>query len=256
MARMLDGRVAIVTGGNSGIGRATALAFARNGAKVVIAARREAEGEATVQIIKQQSGDACFVQTDVSQADQVAAMVQKTIAVYGRLDVAFNNAGMGKRAPLVELTEEDFDRVISVNLKGVWLCMKYQIPQMLANGGSAIVNMSLGYGLFGSPRGNSPYIASKHGVIGLTKAAALEYAKAGIRVNAVVPGWILTPMLEAGIGANPQLEARILDHEPVGRMGTPEEIAEAVVWLCSDAASFVTGHSMIIDGGLTSWVGT
>jgi len=232
------------------------LAFARAGAKVVIAARRITEGEETVQMINAAGGTGCFVPTDVSQADQVVTMVQKTIAVYGRLDVAFNNAGMGSRAPLVDLTEEDFDRVISVNLKGVWLCMKYEIPQMLVQGGGAIVNMSSGYGLFGSPRGNSAYIASKHGVIGLTKAAALEHAKQGIRVNTVVPGWILTPMVEAGIGANPQLEARILDHEPVGRMGTSEEVAEAVVWLCSDAASFVTGHSMIIDGGLTSWVGT
>jgi NAD(P)-dependent dehydrogenase (short-subunit alcohol dehydrogenase family) len=256
MPNTFDGRVALVTGGNSGIGRATALAFARAGARVVIAARRITEGEETVQMINAAGGTACFVPTDVSQADQVVTMVQKTIAVYGRLDVAFNNAGIGIRAPLVDLTEEDFDRVISVNLKGVWLCMKYEIPQMLVQGGGAIVNMSSGYGLFGSPRGNSAYVASKHGVIGLTKAAALEHAKAGIRVNAVVPGWILTPMVEAGIGANPQLEARILDHEPVGRLGTPEEVAEAVVWLCSDAASFVTGHSMIIDGGLTSWVGT
>src|SRR5262249_26173831 len=166
--------------------------------------------------------------TDVSQAAQVATMVQQTLAVYGRLDVAFNNAGMGTRAPLVELTEEDFDRVISVNLKGIWLCMKYEIPQMLVHGGGAIVNMSSGYGLFGSPRGVSSYIASKHGVIGLTKAAALEYAKAGIRVNTVVPGWIRTPMVEAGIEADPQLDARILDHAPMGRMGTPEEVAVAV----------------------------
>ena len=256
MANTFNGRVALVTGGNSGIGRATALAFARAGAKVVIAARRRAEGEETVEMIHAAGGDACFVQTDVSQAEQVATMVQHALAVYGRLDVACNNAGMGTTAPLVELTEEDFDRVISVNLKGVWLCMKYEIPQMLVQGGGAIVNMSSGYGLFGSPRGVSSYIASKHGVIGLTKAAALEYAKAGIRVNTVVPGWILTPMVAGGIEANPQLEARILDHAPVGRLGTPEEVAAAVVWLCSDAASFVTGHSMIIDGGLTSWVGT
>src|SRR5262249_37507237 len=165
MANTFAGRVALVTGGNSGIGRATALAFARTGAKVVIAARRRAEGEETVEMIHAAGGDACFVQTDVSQAAQVAAMVQHALAVYGRLDVAFNNAGLGTTAPLVDLTEEDFDRVISVNLKGVWLCMKYEIPQMLVQGGGAIVNMSSGYGLFGSPRGVSSYIASKHGVI-------------------------------------------------------------------------------------------
>jgi len=256
MAGTFDGRVAIVTGGNSGIGRATALAFARPDAKVVIAARRREEGEETAQMIRQDGGDASFIQTDVSQANQVKMMVQKTIEVYGRLDTAFNNAGMNKRARLVELTEEDFDRVISVNLKGVWLCMKYEIQQMLMHGGGSIVNMSSGYGLFGSSRGHSAYAASKHGVIGLTKSVALEYAKEGIRVNAVIPGWILTPMVEAGMQANPQLEARILDHEPVGRLGRPEEVAEAVVWLCSDAASFVTGHSMTIDGGLTSQFGT
>ena len=256
MAGKFDNKVALVTGGNSGIGRAAALAFAREGAKVIIAARRGPEGQETVRMIKDAGGEAIFVQTDVSRAAEVEAMVKKTVEAYGRLNYAFNNAGISKRVSLVELTEEDFDRVISINLKGVWLCMKSEILQMLKQGGGAIVNTSSGYGLFGSSRGVSAYAASKHGVIGLTKAAALEYAKAGIRVNAVLPCWILTPMVENTLRNDPQLEARILDHEPVGRMGTPEETAEAVVWLCSDAASFVTGHSMVIDGGLTSSVGT
>jgi NAD(P)-dependent dehydrogenase (short-subunit alcohol dehydrogenase family) len=172
------------------------------------------------------------------------------------LDYAFNNAGIVVQAPLMGLTEADFDRVIGINLKGVWLCMKAEILQMLAQRGGAIVNMSSGYGLVGSSLGVSAYAASKHGIIGLTKCAALECAKAGIRVNAVVPGWIHTPMVDDALQNNRQLEARILDHEPVGRLGRPEEVAEAVVWLCSDAASFVTGHSIIIDGGILSSVGT
>jgi NAD(P)-dependent dehydrogenase (short-subunit alcohol dehydrogenase family) len=256
MPGKFDGKVALVTGGNSGIGRAAAMAFAREGAQVVIAARRVPEGEATVQMIQEAGGQALFVQTDVSQADAVEAIVQRTLAMYGRLDYAFNNAGIGVQATIIELTEADFDRVIGINLKGVWLCMKAEIRQMLTQGGGAIVNMSSGYGLVGSSLGVSAYAASKHGVIGLTKAAALECAKAGIRVNAVVPGWIRTPMVEGGLQNNPQFEARILDHEPLGRLGRPEEVAEAVVWLCSDAASFVTGHSMIIDGGILASVGT
>jgi NAD(P)-dependent dehydrogenase (short-subunit alcohol dehydrogenase family) len=251
----MNGRVALITGGNSGIGRATAMAFARAGAKVAIAARRSAEGQETVRMINEAGGDAFFVQTDVSQSSQVQDMVRKTVEKYGRLDAAFNNAAIAKRAALVEMTETEFDSVISVNLKGVWLCMKYEIPRMLANGGGTIVNTSSGYGLFGSPRGNCSYIASKHAVIGLTKAAALEYAKQGIRVNAVLPGWTHTAMLEESLRANPRLEPRILDHEPTGRMGTAAEVAQAVLWLCSDAASFVTGHSMLVDGGLTAWIG-
>ena len=256
MAEKFDGKVALVTGGNSGIGRAAAIAFAREGARVVIAARRIPEGEETVQIIKDAGGHALFAQTDVSQGDVVEAVLQRTLAAYGRLDYAFNNAGIAMLAPFLEVTEADFDRVIGINLKGVWLCMKAEMRQMLTQGGGAIVNMSSGYGLVSSSLGVSAYTASKHGIIGLTKAAALEYAKAGIRVNAVVPGWIRTPMVDEALENAPQLEARILDHKPGGRMGRPEEVAEAVVWLCSDAASFVTGHSMIIDGGLLSSVGT
>ena len=256
MAEKFDGKVALVTGGNSGIGRAAAKAFAREGARVVIAARRVPEGEDTVRMIKEDRGQALFVQTDVSQADAVDAMIQKTLSAYGRLDFAFNNAGIGVSAPLADLTEEDFDRVIGINLKGVWLCMKAEIRQMLIQGGGAIVNTSSGYGLVASSLGVSAYSASKHGVIGLTKAAALEYAKAGIRVNAVVPGWTSTAIVEDILQNVPQLEARILDHEPTGRMGRPEEVAEAVLWLCSDAASFVIGHSLCVDGGILSSMGT
>jgi NAD(P)-dependent dehydrogenase (short-subunit alcohol dehydrogenase family) len=256
MAGKFDNKVALVTGGNSGIGRAAAVAFAREGARVVVAARRAPEGEDTVRLITETGGQALFVQTDVSQGDAVEAMLRRTLDAYGRVDYAFNNAGIAVVAPFLELAEADFDRVIGINLKGVWLCMRAELRQMLTQGGGAIVNMSSGYGLVSSALGVSAYSASKHGIIGLTKAAALEYAKAGIRVNAVVPGWIRTPMVDAGLEHVPQLEARILDHEPVGRMGRPEEVAEAVVWLCSDAASFVTGHSMIIDGGLLSSVGT
>lgn len=255
MGNRMQGKVALVTGGNSGIGRAAAVAFAREGARVVIAARRIPEGEETVRIITEAGGHALFVQTDVSQGDAVEAMLQRTLDTYGRLDYAFNNAGIAMLAPFLEVTEADFDRVIGINLKGVWLCMKAEMRQMLTQGGGAIVNMSSGYGLVSSPLGVSAYTASKHGIIGLTKAA-LEYAKAGIRVNAVVPGWIRTPMVDGALENAPEIKARILDHEPFGRMGRPEEVAEAVVWLCSDAASFVTGHSMIIDGGLLSSVGT
>jgi len=256
MAAKFDGKVALVTGGNSGIGRAAAIAFAREGARVVIAARRIREGEETVQIIKDAGGHALFVQTDVSQGEAVETVLQRTLAAYGRLDYAFNNAGIAVLGPFLEVTEADFDRVIGINLKGVWFCMKAEMRQMLTQGGGAIVNMSSTYGLSSSSIGASAYTASKHGIIGLTKAAALEYAKAGIRVNAVVPGWIRTPMVEEALKNAPQLEARILDHQPVGRLGRPEEVAEAVVWLCSEAASLVSGHSMTIDGGLSSSVGT
>ncbi len=250
--REFENKVALVTGGSSGIGRATAIAFARCGAKVVVADVKFKEGEETVQMIEDCGGQAFFVETDVSQADAVEAMVQRTLAAYGHLDYAFNNAGIGMQSSLLELTEADFDRVIAINLKSVWLCMRAEIRQMLTQGSGAIVNMSSGYGVVGSSQGFSAYVASKHGVIGLTKCAALEYAKAGIRVNAVLPGWIRTPMVEEAMQDNPQLEGLILEVEPVGRLGRPEEIAEPVLYLCSDRASFVTGHSMIIDGGSTS----
>lgn len=244
-----EGKIALVTGGSSGIGRATALAFAREGAKVVIGDIQVEGGERTLQAIKEAGGDAILVKTDVTRPDQVEALIKRAVETYGRLDCAFNNAGFeGAQAPTADYTEEDWDHVISINLKGVWLCMKYEIPQMLKQGSGAIVNTASSAGLVGF-RTAPAYTAAKHGVVGLTKTAALDYAPAGIRINAVCPGVIRTPMLERLTGGRPKLEAWLLAQEPVGRAGTPEEVAEAVVWLCSDAASFVTGHPMAVDGG-------
>jgi NAD(P)-dependent dehydrogenase (short-subunit alcohol dehydrogenase family) len=251
MAGRVDGKIALVTGAGSGIGRATALTFAREGAKVVVADIIAEGGEETVQLIKTAGGTATFVTTDVAQAAQVEALVKQAVSTYGRLDCAFNNAGIeGVIQPTVEYGEADWDRVLAINLKGVWLCMKYEIQQMLTQGSGAIVNTASIAGLVGLG-GFSAYVASKHGVAGLTKTAALEYAKAGIRVNAVCPGGIRTPMFERGLRLNPGLAEQTAAMEPIGRMGAPEEIGEAVVWLCSDAASFVTGLPMAVDGG---WV--
>jgi NAD(P)-dependent dehydrogenase (short-subunit alcohol dehydrogenase family) len=251
MPGQLNGKVALVTGGASGIGRATALAFAREGARLVIADMHEEGGHQTVHMITEQGGEALFVKTDVSNAVEVAALIGQAVETYGRLDCAHNNAGIGSRprAPLHECAEDTWDRVLSINLKGVWLCMKYEIIQMLTQGSGTIVNTASIMGLVGSWSGTAAYNASKHGVVGLTKTAALEYATSGIRVNAVCPGYIRTPLIEEALSSNPALEAQIVARHPVGRMGRPEEIAEAVVWLCSDAASFVTGHTMTIDGG-------
>ena len=249
MADQMKDKVALVTGASSGIGRATALAFVREGAKVVVADMNVIGGQETVQLVKAAGGDAFFVETDVSQAASVEAMVSKTVETYGRLDYAHNNAGVeGVLSRTAEHTEEDWDPVIRINLKGVWLCMKYEIPQMLQQGAGAIVNTASGAGLIGVKR-MSAYVASKHGVVGLTKTAALEYAKAGIRVNAVCPGVIQTPMVARVSGNRPDVLDKMIAAEPIGRSGQPEEIAEAVVWLCSDAASFVTGHAMAVDGG-------
>ena len=245
----LVGKIALVTGGRSGIGRSAALAFAREGAKVAIGDVQVKAGQETVQVIREAGGQAVFVQTDVSKASDVEALINRTVEVYGRLDCAFNNAGVeAKYASTADSTEDDWDRVLGINLKGVWLCMKHEIRQMLEQGGGAIVNTASTAGLVGF-RGTSAYAASKHGVIGLTKTAALEYAKAGIRINAVCPGTTRTPLAERFIAGDPRAEARMSDMQPLGRMGRPEEIAEAVVWLCSDAASFVTGHAMVVDGG-------
>lgn len=243
---LLSGKVAIVTGGSSGIGRASAILFAREKANVVVASRREDEGQETVRLIKEAGSDGFFVKTDVAKEADVKAMVEKTIRAYGRLDYAFNNAGIEQPStPLVEQTEETFDKVMNINVKGVWLSMKYQIPQMLKNGEGAIVNMSSAAGLVGVP--TAPlYAASKHAVLGLTKSVALEYAKSGIRVNAVCPGYIQTEMAER---LDRQMQEQLIQMHPIGRGGQPEEIAEAVVWLCSDKASFVTGHSLSLDGG-------
>ena len=252
MAGQLEGKVALVTGGGSGIGRATCLAMAREGAKVAVADVVVEGGQETVRLIQDAGGEAIFIKADVSNAAEVEAMVRQTVASYGRLDCAFNNAGIeGPVCSTAEYTEEDFDRVVAIDLTGVWLCMKSEIPVMLEHGGGAIVNTASVAGLVGF-QGISAYAASKHGVNGLTKTAALEYAKAGIRVNSVCPGVIETPMVKRAFEKSPAMEEGAAMMEPVGRLGQPEEIAQAVVWLCSDAASFVTGHPMTVDGGLVS----
>ncbi len=246
----LEGRVALVTGGGSGIGRATALAFAREGAKVAIADVNVAGSEETVHLIRERGGEALFVRTDVTEAVEVEALINDVGKTYGRLDCAFNNAGtVGKPSSTAQCTEEDWDWVISVNLKGVFLCLKYEIAYMLRQGHGAIVNAASVAGLVGV-KNNVAYVASKHGVVGLTKASALECAQAGIRVNAVCPGFIRTPILN--LDGAPEGESRYVSIEPMGRLGRPEEVAEAVVWLCSDAASFVTGHTMSVDGGMAA----
>jgi len=249
MAGTLTGKIALVTGASSGIGRAAALAFAREGAKVVAADVTVEGGEETVSLIKKTGGEAIFVKTNVANASEVEAMVNAAVSTYGRLDCAYNNAGIsGKSQSIVDTTEENWDRIIAINLTGVWLCMKYEIPAMLKNGGGAIVNTASDAGLAGVKRLGA-YVASKHGVVGLTKTAALECAKNGIRVNAVCPGPIETPMLMKGTDRFPQMIPKMIQAQPNGRLGKPEEIAEAAVWLCSDAASFVTGLAMPVDGG-------
>ena len=252
MAGLTEGKVALVTGAGSGIGRATALVFAREGAKVVVSDIVVEGGQETVQQIEAAGGEAIFVKADVSQAADVETLIAKTVETYGRLDCAFNNAGIeGGMKLTIDCTKEEFDRTIAVNLTGVWLCMKYEIQQMLSQGGGAIVNTASAAGLVGFP-GLPDYVASKHGVVGLTKTAALEYAKSGIRVNAVCPGVIQTPMVERGAQLSPGFDELALSMEPVGRFGQPAEVGEAVVWLCSDAASFVTGIPMQVDGGLVA----
>ncbi len=249
MPQLVQGKIALVTGGGSGIGRATAIALAREGAKVMIADYVPEGGDGTVNMIKGKGGDASFVRADVSVTKQVEAMVNKTVETYGRIDIAFNNAGIvGRMGNTVEATEENFDSIIATNLKGVWLCMKYEIPQMLKQGGGAIVNTSSTAGLV-AVEAMSAYIASKHGVIGLTKTAALEFAQKNIRVNCVCPGLTNTPMVRRMFDTGQANEQEFLAGEPVGRIGQPEEIAAGVVWLLSDAASFVTGHPLTIDGG-------
>ena len=248
----LSGKVAIVTGGSSGIGRACAIAFAREGASVVVASRREDEGQETVRLIKEAGSDGFFVKTDVAKEADVSTMVEKTVARYGRLDYAVNNAGIEQvPSPLIDQTEETFDQIININLKGVWLSMKYQIRQMLTNGGGAIVNISSAAGLVAIP-GIPIYTASKHGVVGLTKAVAVEYAKQGIRVNVVCPGSIQTDMYERFAKGNAQGIEQIKQMHPIGRVGKAEEIANAAIWLCCDGASFVTGQSLGVDGGYTT----
>lgn len=248
----MQGKVALVTGGSLGIGRATALAFAAAGCKVVVANRTQATGEAVVAEIRETGGDATWVQCDVSQADQVAAMVAKTVETYGRLDYAFNNGGSGGAGGwVVDIAEEDWDRTVDGYLKSVFLCMKAEIPAMLKGGGGAIVNNSSVDGLRAFPW-DPVYSAAKHGVLGLTKSVAVQYAPQGVRVNAVCPGWILTPATQGLVDEGPETVQRLLQHQPIDRMGDPEEVAAAVVWLCSEAASLVVGVAMPVDGGYTA----
>lgn len=244
-----EGKAVLVTGGTSGIGRETAVRFAKRGARVVVAGRRVNEGKETVDLIHGAGGEGVFVQTDVSQASQVLAAVEKTVEVFGGLDYAFNNAGIeGNWVPIVEQTEEEWDQTIDVNLKGTWLCLKYELQQMLKQGrGGAIVNMSSIAG-FISSRGTAIYSASKHGVLALTKAAAIENARSGIRVNAVCPAAIETAMGDRLFGA-PDVKKKSLTFYPMNRFGESSEVAEAVVWMCSSAASFMTGQSLVLDGG-------
>jgi NAD(P)-dependent dehydrogenase (short-subunit alcohol dehydrogenase family) len=259
MARGMQGRVALVTGGASGIGRVTAQVFAREGAKVIVNTDSNVRGgEETVRLIKEAGGEAAFIKCDVSKAKEVEAMVNRGVEIYGSLDYAFNNAGIGPDGvrvpvvPIVDCPEELWDRTIAINLTGVFLCMKYEIRQMLKQKYGAIVNTS-SVGALKAVPGFAAYDASKIGLFGLTKAAALECAASGIRVNVICPGptW-RTLLYENLTTAQPEMKEHLVEIIPMKRMAEPEEMAEAVIWLCSDAASFVTGHIMPVDGGMTS----
>src|SRR5204863_4862224 len=246
------GKVAFVAGAANGIGRAAALAFAREGASVVVADVSEQGNRETVRLIEGQGGRAVAVRCDVSRAEDVKAALDKTVDAFGRLDFAFNNAGVEQKklAPVAELDEEEWDRIHNIDLRGVFLCMKYEIPLILKQGGGAIVNTSSGAGVIGI-KGSPAYTAAKHGVIGLTRAAALDYAARNLRVNAVCPGYIDTPMMGRFTGGTPEGVAKVTSEEPMGRMGRPEEIASAVLWLCSDGGAFTVGHALVVDGGQT-----
>ncbi|HEX6756999.1 MAG TPA: SDR family oxidoreductase [Propionibacteriaceae bacterium] len=246
-----DGKVAFVTGAASGIGRATVVAFAREGANVVVADIDERGNQDTVRMIEDLGRRAFAVKCDVTRSEDVQSALTKTVERFGRLDYAFNNAGAEQQPkPTADVTEEEWDRIITINLRSVFLCLKYEIPLMLQHGGGAIVNTSSGAGIKVFGRG-AAYAAAKHGVVGLTKDAALDYASLNIRINAICPGIIDTEMMDRFTGGTPEERDRVIAQEPIGRMGRPDEIAATVVWLCSDAASFVTGHAMVADGGQT-----
>ncbi len=243
--------MAFVTGAGSGIGRATALAFARASANVTVADVSEQSSQETMRLIEEQGGRALAVKCDVTRTEDVKTALDKTIEAFGRLDFAFNNAGIEQRnAAIAEFEEEEWNRILNVNLRGIFLCMKYEIPLLLKQGGGAIVNTSSGAGVIGI-KGGAAYAAAKHGVIGLTKSAALDYAAQNIRVNVVAPGYIATPMMDRFTGGTAEGWGKVVSEEPIGRAGKPEEIADAVIWLCSDAASFVVGHTLVVDGGQT-----
>lgn len=252
MGKLFEGKVALVTGGSSGIGLSTALAFAKLGASVVVVDWVENKEDNFLQIFNSIGVESLFVQCDVSNGLQVSNMINQLISRFGRLDFAFNNAGIeGLMAKTHECTEENWDKTIDINLKGVWLCMKYEITLMLTQKKGVIINCSSVAGI-GGYAGLPSYTASKHGLVGLTKSAALEYATQGIRVNAICPGVIHTPMIDRITGKDKEIEKKYAAMEPVGRMGDPAEVAEAVIWLCSDAASFVTGIAMPVDGGYSA----
>jgi NAD(P)-dependent dehydrogenase (short-subunit alcohol dehydrogenase family) len=246
---IFQNKVALVTGGSYGIGQAAALAFAQRGARVVIADWIEDKDHVTLDKIRDAGGEALFIKCDVSKASDVKAMTDKLVSAYGRLDFAFNNAGIeGISAVTQECTQENWDRTLAVNLTGIWLCMKNELNQMTHQGKGVIVNCASVAGLVGFA-GLPAYVASKHGIVGLTKTAALENAKLGIRINAVCPGVIRTAMIDRITGKDKAAEKQFADMEPMGRFGDPAEVAEAVVWLCSDAASFITGQTLAVDGG-------
>jgi NAD(P)-dependent dehydrogenase (short-subunit alcohol dehydrogenase family) len=245
------GKVAFVTGAGSGMGRTTALAFAREGASVVLADVSDHGNQETARMIEEFSGRTLAVHCDVTQSEHVQAALNQAVDAFGRLDIAFNNAGAEQKPSVtVDVTEEEWDRIIAINLRSVFVCMKYEIPLMLQHGGGAIVNNSSGAGIKAFGRG-AAYAAAKHGVVGLTKDAALDYASSNIRINAVCPGIVDTEMMQRFTGGTTDGRDRVIAQEPIGRMGTPDEIAGAVLWLCSDAASFVIGHAMVVDGGQT-----
>ncbi|OZE96775.1 oxidoreductase [Rhodococcus sp. 15-1154-1] len=249
--RRFAGKAVFVTGAGSGIGRATALAFASEGADVVLADIDAVGNDESARLAAEHGGRAVAIRCDVSSSSDIRNAIERTVEEFGRLDVAFNNAGIEQpAAPLVDIEEDEWTRLIDIDLRSAFLCMKYQIPAMLENGGGSIVNTSSGAGVIGI-RGQAAYVAAKHGLIGLTKSAALDYADQGIRVNAVCPGIIETPMMDRFSGGTPEGRARVIGQEPVGRMGTAAEIASAVLWLSSDLGSFATGHAMVIDGGQT-----